>query len=226
MSTSSKSNNILIFSPHPDDDVLACGGTIINKLAEGNQVFITYMTDGRHSHSDHNMQGIPGCPTPEELKEIRRKEAISAEYLLGVPERNLFFLDYEDRILENFVSEAKVRVKQIVDDITPKEVYYPHETDFHRDHKATAAIVTSVLDKSTHVCQRFTYVIWRQPDTKLDNRSPTKKSLIIDVLELKKKALYEHKSQIGILFPMQPEPILRSNFVETFLSKHEEFLVN
>lgn len=223
MGTSSTS--ILIFSPHPDDDILACGGTIAHKLRKGHRISIVYMTDGRHSYSAHNMQDIAGCPTPEELKGIRYKEAISAVRWLGVPEQNLFFLDYEDGSLEYFISPAATRVKLILDEINPGEIYYPSEIDSHRDHKATAAVVTSVLDKTNHECRRFVYLIWKLRGTPLAYQNRIKRSSIKDVLDLKKKALYEHKSQITLLFPQQPKPILHPDFVESFLSDYEEFLV-
>ncbi len=37
---------ILVFSPHPDDDVISMGGTIIRMVDQGNQVHIAYQTSG------------------------------------------------------------------------------------------------------------------------------------------------------------------------------------
>jgi len=37
---------VIIFAPHPDDETLACSGTIIKKIAEGCEVYIVFMTDG------------------------------------------------------------------------------------------------------------------------------------------------------------------------------------
>jgi len=44
----------LVFSPHPDDDVISMGGTI-NKLKEqGHHVMIAYMTSGSNAVHDHD----------------------------------------------------------------------------------------------------------------------------------------------------------------------------
>ena len=37
---------VLIFSPHPDDDVISMGGTIKRLVEQGNHVYIAYMTSG------------------------------------------------------------------------------------------------------------------------------------------------------------------------------------
>jgi len=37
---------ILIFSPHPDDDVISMGGTLIRLVEQGHEVHISYQTSG------------------------------------------------------------------------------------------------------------------------------------------------------------------------------------
>lgn len=51
--TSLKRNKILIFSPHPDDDVLSMGSTIRKLRDQGHEVMIAYMTTGSNSVHDH-----------------------------------------------------------------------------------------------------------------------------------------------------------------------------
>ena len=49
-------NRILVFSPHPDDDVISMGG-ILRKLAEnGNQVTVAYQTSGNIAVFDHEVR--------------------------------------------------------------------------------------------------------------------------------------------------------------------------
>ena len=49
-----KKQNILIFSPHPDDDVISMGGTLIRLVGQGHKVFIAYMTSGNIAVFDHD----------------------------------------------------------------------------------------------------------------------------------------------------------------------------
>jgi glucosamine-6-phosphate deaminase len=44
----------LIFSPHPDDDVISMGGTLIRMVEQGHQVHIAYMTSGNIAVFDHD----------------------------------------------------------------------------------------------------------------------------------------------------------------------------
>lgn len=45
---------ILVFSPHPDDDVISMGGTIIRLVEQGHEVHIAYMTSGNIAVFDHD----------------------------------------------------------------------------------------------------------------------------------------------------------------------------
>jgi glucosamine-6-phosphate deaminase len=45
---------ILVFSPHPDDDVISMGGTIIRLVEQGHKVYVAYMTSGNVAVFDHD----------------------------------------------------------------------------------------------------------------------------------------------------------------------------
>ena len=45
---------ILVFSPHPDDDVISMGGTIIRLVDQGHTVHVAYMTSGNIAVFDHD----------------------------------------------------------------------------------------------------------------------------------------------------------------------------
>src|SRR5205085_5923018 len=45
---------ILIFSPHPDDDVISMGGTLVRLVEQGHPVHVTYLTSGNIAVFDHD----------------------------------------------------------------------------------------------------------------------------------------------------------------------------
>jgi glucosamine-6-phosphate deaminase len=45
---------ILVFSPHPDDDVISMGGTLIRLVEQGHKVYVAYMTSGNIAVFDHD----------------------------------------------------------------------------------------------------------------------------------------------------------------------------
>jgi glucosamine-6-phosphate deaminase len=45
---------ILVFSPHPDDDVISMGGMLIRMVEQGHEVHVAYMTSGNIAVFDHD----------------------------------------------------------------------------------------------------------------------------------------------------------------------------
>ncbi|MEZ6134712.1 MAG: 6-phosphogluconolactonase [Pirellulaceae bacterium] len=54
---------ILCFSPHPDDDVISMGGTLIRLVEDGHRVHIAYMTSGNIAVFDHDAQRVADLVT-------------------------------------------------------------------------------------------------------------------------------------------------------------------
>jgi glucosamine-6-phosphate deaminase len=49
-----ESKTALCFSPHPDDDVISMGGTLIRLVEDGHRVHVAYMTSGNIAVFDHD----------------------------------------------------------------------------------------------------------------------------------------------------------------------------
>lgn len=97
-------NQILIVSPHPDDDILSSGGLIQRAVHFGKQIYVLYLTIGdgnkRAVHKFLHASLIPASFI--RLGFIRHQEGITAERFLGVPQNHLFFLGFPDtRTLQN-----------------------------------------------------------------------------------------------------------------------------
>jgi glucosamine-6-phosphate deaminase len=48
----------LCFSPHPDDDVISMGGTLIRLVEDGHRVHVAYMTSGNIAVFDHDARRV------------------------------------------------------------------------------------------------------------------------------------------------------------------------
>ncbi len=113
---------VVIFSPHPDDDVISMGGTFIRLADQGHDVHVAYQTSGniavhddvvlqtldtarecgfenKHEHFKKLIQSkVKGQPEPLELRQIkgaiRRGEARAADRSFGLnDETNVHFLN-------------------------------------------------------------------------------------------------------------------------------------
>jgi LmbE family N-acetylglucosaminyl deacetylase len=99
---------IVIIAPHPDDEVLACGGLIQQALALGDSVWVVYVTCGDGSWpSAWRVTGnlFPGPEDYLELGRARIEEAKASAKILGLDTTRLVFLGYSDGELDRLVFE-------------------------------------------------------------------------------------------------------------------------
>lgn len=125
-------DKVLIFSPHPDDETIACGGYINESMKRGVNVHIVLVTDG-------NKHG---------LKDLRYKEFENATHSLGVPKENLIYLNYPDGELTsvNYL-ELKSNLLEQIKKVQPDIFFYPHPNDTHKDHSTVGKVVEDILQE-------------------------------------------------------------------------------
>jgi glucosamine-6-phosphate deaminase len=90
---------IIIFSPHPDDDVISAGG-ILNKLHQnGNEILVAYQTSGNIAVFDHEVRryldfirrfdrdfSVEGGEIPQLLDKVERFLAVKEPGQVDIPE--------------------------------------------------------------------------------------------------------------------------------------------
>ena len=54
---------MICFSPHPDDDVISMGGTLIRLVEDGHEVHVAYMTSGNIAVFDHDARRVADLVT-------------------------------------------------------------------------------------------------------------------------------------------------------------------
>ena len=59
--------SVLIIGPHPDDQELGMGGTIIRLASQGHQVHVLDMTNGEPTPLGTGVTAVPGFPSKREL---------------------------------------------------------------------------------------------------------------------------------------------------------------
>jgi len=118
-----KKKKVIIFSPHPDDDVISMGGTFDRLVEQGHEVHVAYQTSGNIAVSDEealryaevaldiadeNNKTIKNVILALQTRkiskadeliirkikgQIRRKESLGATRFLGLPDNQVHFLD-------------------------------------------------------------------------------------------------------------------------------------
>ena len=172
-------NVILVIAPHPDDDIIGCGGTIKLHRMSGHSVYIVYLTEGE--------KGIEG-KDKNETSEIRKAEAIRAASKLDVSNTNLFYLHLEDgNVIKN--SGMSTEFKKILETIRPEMIYVPSFFETHPDHYAANILLQHNLTFGVTIAG---YEVW----------TPLIPNLLVNistVAEEKRNALQEHASQLNQL---------------------------
>lgn len=183
--------NILVFAPHPDDDIIGCGGSINKHVDCGDNAAIVYMTSGDAGSLQYSKK---------ELKEIREAEAQKAAAILGV--NDLTFLSIADGYI-TFTQENLILLINIIRDQKPSVIYLPHAGEFVSDHQETYHLVKEACNRASgpwfQECKRIpwstltilAYEVW----TPITNVSYIED--ISDYMDIKLQALREHKSQLA-----------------------------
>lgn len=134
---------MLVIAPHPDDEMLGVGGTIIRNIAEGNEVYICIVTKG-------------GPPLfPSDVVEKTRSEARTCHEAIGVKET--IFLNYPSVKLEKENRyEINGKILEIIQRIRPDEAFIPHRGDMQLDHQIVVdASMVALRPKYTHKVKRI-----------------------------------------------------------------------
>ena len=122
----------LVLAPHPDDEVLGCGGTIARLVAEGARVDVAIVT-----------RGMAPAYSDDQVSEVRA-EAASAHQLLGISDTHYLDLPAAglDRLPQAEVNRA---IAGLVGRVQPATLLVPFVGDIHADHQIVfnAAMVAS-----------------------------------------------------------------------------------
>jgi bacillithiol biosynthesis deacetylase BshB1 len=115
--------SILVIGPHPDDQELGMGGTVLKLAAQGHTVHLVDMTNGE--------------PTPHGSPEIRARESAAAARALGVG-RTLVGLTNRQVVHD---IESRHKLAAVIRKHRADWLFAPYPIDGHPDHVATSRIV-------------------------------------------------------------------------------------
>ena len=130
---------ILVIAPHPDDEVLGCGGMIAKRSSEGHRVYVHIVTKAK-----------PPLYSPS-YAEAEAIETQRAAEILGVAgwEQGDFASAMLDAYEQSTICEV---LSDVVAKLEPDEVYIPHWGDAHQDHRIVSeAAMVAVRPKGRHM---------------------------------------------------------------------------
>lgn len=124
---------ILIVAPHPDDETLGCGGTILKHKLNGDYVCWLIVTN---ISTEDGYDSITVETRQKEIRHVGEQYKFNESFKLDLPTTKL---DMRPR------SEMIRKVRALIDQLKPEVVYVPNSSDVHTDHKITFDVMISAL---------------------------------------------------------------------------------
>ena len=161
----------LVLAPHPDDEALGLGGTLVRAAEKGLPVTVVFVSDGEKG----------GDP------EQRRREAAQALKRLGLKVAHFWRLP--DREVHKCFDAFAQKFRKF---LTPKikTIFAPSFWEFHPDHRAVTWFSLALLEALGWPGEVWLYEISRQGEV---NRLVD----ISSVIERKKAAVSAYRSQLA-----------------------------
>lgn len=137
----------LVIAPHPDDEVIGCGGTILKAIDYGIQISILFLTDGEKG----------GRGDAEEIRRIRRTEAMTIwQEALGV---SVYFSGLADSAIRSD-DDSVSNIYRYICHIQPDTILVPHIMEQHMDHRLSNELLAKALNKSDKKYEIVAYEVW------------------------------------------------------------------
>jgi LmbE family N-acetylglucosaminyl deacetylase len=216
---------VLVVAPHPDDETLGCGGTLVLLARARVNLHIAFVTDGEASHPSHPVY------SPAEIAVLRRNEAQEASAALGVNWRRTAFLGAPDGKLASLdagtAEETVARMAKELLETEPDAVLLPCRDDGSSDHGAAYGLVGEALKRSGRRPRMLEFPIWawRNPLLLLKLVAASRCVWRVDLGDARKSKLEAIQRYASQTLPIPPdrEPVLPPEFTSEFMDSSEYY---
>ena len=124
-------DKVLVVAPHPDDETLGCGGTLLKHKNSDDKIYWMIVT---------NIQSENGWP--EERVRKKQKEIHQVAEIYGF--EKIFKLDFPTTMLDTIpYNDLIAKISVVIQEVKPSIVYLPNRSDVHTDHQVTFKAVIS-----------------------------------------------------------------------------------
>lgn len=140
-------DRLLLLSPHPDDEVIGCGGLLGQALAHQAEVWVFYLTDGA--------RGGRAAIRRAEVETVQR-------YCLRELGRTFTATFGTHKELALDLRALRQEVAELCQQFSPQYIFLPHEADNHRDHRDTNRAIQALAGElhRQYQTQLLSYEIW------------------------------------------------------------------
>jgi len=193
---------IVVFAPHPDDEIYGCGGSILKWMDEGHDVHIVYVTDNRvlitwgkeHDQLLEEEAKDYINLSEDEIGKIGLNEAEEVGRAFGFPNSNVHLFKIHDQDAINQVTKGIDLSKEIIKNAD--RIVMPSDNNNHSDHQATHNIAkTAAMELNLKHMEFYVYAIYNVM------KAPMEKQVKIRMAEYRDKVyniMTLYKTQLAL----------------------------
>lgn len=191
----------IVIAPHPDDEVLGVGGTLLRRKAEGDKVAWLIVTT-ISVELGWNEQKVE--QRADEIKRVKELFGFDEVFTLNFPTTQL------DRIP---ISDLVAGISNVFNLFEPEEVFVPHPSDVHTDHRIVFDAVASCTKwfRYPSVKRVLAYETLSETDFGLGTEQGFRPNVFVNIepfLNDKLRAMDIYTSEVGVFpFPRSKEAI-------------------
>ena len=211
---------VCVFAPHPDDEILGCGGLLQQLTNNGNPILLIYVTNGTQSHPDSLIY------PPEKLNIIRPNESLAALEALGIEQQvTTVSLNLEDG---NVYNQQPLFYQKLANLIEADDLLItPFAHDGHPDHEATGQVVTTYARQHNIPCYQVLIWAWhwaKPADSRIPWHTAHRLDLTPAQVAKKTQAIHCFQSQISVDESTGNPPILSTQTIARITQPWEVYL--
>lgn len=220
VTASSARRACLVLAPHPDDETLACGATVMRRVSASTPVHVAVVTDGRT---------WPPQREPEVNVATRDQELRAACTFMGLGDGDVTHLTFREMELADAGADLVDAVADAVRRTRPVDVLSTSAFDPHPDHAALGVAARRALVGSG--VRLLVYPVWQWESPRSWSRTVHGSRAAVELvrtdsyLERKRAAIALYRSQLTVRaggeltdgYGMGPR------FLRHFLGRHEMF---
>lgn len=213
------SGRVVVISPHPDDEVLGCGGLLFHAHQLGLEILVISVTDGEACYPDDLSW------TRERLRAVRAKELVAAMRELGVDAKSIQALHVPDGEVAQHEAELCTQLSSLLraDD----RAFVTWQADGHPDHESTGRATQKAAARCGASVFQFPIWAWHWLSASPPN-SPLPSArgyrLSNEAALAKRRSLAHFASQLGGAGTGIAHPILGPSVLARFDRNYEVLL--